>query len=75
MKGQPFSNEKAQVVQWPKTGSAAAWLQRAFWGGAVARGSWFAILQSLGMTLAGGWVEKVAVGTGLAAILKFATKS
>lgn len=33
----------------PAKGSAAAWAQHWFWGPAVKKGSWFAILQSAGM--------------------------
>jgi len=34
----------------PVKGSSAAWMQRRFWGAAVAKRSWFARLQSAGMT-------------------------
>ncbi|KAF9450800.1 hypothetical protein P691DRAFT_725347 [Macrolepiota fuliginosa MF-IS2] len=59
----------------PVKGSPAAQLQRIFFGGAVTRGSWFAVLQGLGMTVAGGWLGKAAASAGLAAILGLATKS
>ncbi|KAF8531232.1 hypothetical protein JB92DRAFT_2852296 [Gautieria morchelliformis] len=36
----------------PVKGSTAAWAQRTFWGAAVAKGSWFAGLQSAGMNIA-----------------------
>ncbi|KAF9448434.1 hypothetical protein P691DRAFT_652582, partial [Macrolepiota fuliginosa MF-IS2] len=39
----------------PVKGSPAAWLQRIFFRGAVTRGSWFAVLQRLGMTMTGSW--------------------
>jgi len=32
-------------------GTIAAWAQRAFFGGAIPAGSWFSILQKLGMLL------------------------
>jgi len=57
----------------PVKGSVAAWLQSRLWGRAVARGSWFAILQKAGMKLTGGWLEKLAASAGLAAILGHAT--
>lgn len=37
------------------SGSLAAWLQSRFWGGAVARGSWFAWLQRAGMVTIRRW--------------------
>ncbi|EFI28140.1 hypothetical protein CC1G_14167 [Coprinopsis cinerea okayama7 len=48
----------------PVKGSAAAWLQRKFWRGAVESGSWFAVLQRAGMKLTAGWGWKVIVGIG-----------
>jgi hypothetical protein len=49
-------------------GSNAAWAQRRFWGAAIAKGSWFAHLQSAGMklgTLPG--LKKILVGVGVSA--------
>ena len=40
------------VSQLSALGSAAAWAQAEFWGGAVKEGSWFATLQSAGMKMA-----------------------
>ncbi|KAJ6538444.1 hypothetical protein DFH09DRAFT_1398144 [Mycena vulgaris] len=41
----------------PITGTAAAWAQRLFYGTAVGKGTWFAFLTSVGMTLkAPGWL-------------------
>lgn len=50
----------------PIKGSPAAWAQRQFWGAAVRRGSWFAILQRLGMKGASG-IRPIlgAIGGGL----------
>ena len=45
------------------TGSLASWSQRRFWGAAVAKGSWFAHLQSAGMKLGSPW-KKIAIGIG-----------
>ncbi|KAF9451955.1 hypothetical protein P691DRAFT_662054, partial [Macrolepiota fuliginosa MF-IS2] len=53
----------------PVKGSAAAWLQSKFWGGSVARGSWFAILQKVGMTLTGSWLQRLLASASLAATL------
>jgi len=39
----------------PAKRSAASWAQRRFWGAAVARGSWFARLQSAGMSSWTSW--------------------
>jgi hypothetical protein len=50
-------------------GSTAAWLQSRFWGGFVKSGSWFAILQKVGMTLTGSWIQRVIASAGLAAVL------
>ncbi|KAG9308587.1 hypothetical protein JVU11DRAFT_11691 [Chiua virens] len=41
-------------------GSAAAWLQRYFWGAAVKSGSWFAWLQAAGMGAVPIWANVVA---------------
>ncbi|RXW22006.1 hypothetical protein EST38_g3841 [Candolleomyces aberdarensis] len=49
----------------PIKGSLAAWMQRRFWGGAVARGSWFAFFQRAGM-FKGFWGKAKVI---LAAIL------
>ena len=57
----------------PVKGSAAAWLQSRLWGGAVARGSWFAMLQKAGMKFTGKWFEKLVTSAGLAALFGFAT--
>ncbi|KAH6866150.1 hypothetical protein BKA70DRAFT_1500220 [Coprinopsis sp. MPI-PUGE-AT-0042] len=43
----------------PIGGSVAAWLQRRFWGGFVARGGWFAILQRAGMVGCGWGVKSI----------------
>ncbi|KAF8548038.1 hypothetical protein OG21DRAFT_1501252 [Imleria badia] len=43
----------------PVKGSAAAWLQRYFWGRAVASGSWFAWLQAAGMGVLPNWAGLV----------------
>ncbi|KAH6919257.1 hypothetical protein BKA70DRAFT_1177018 [Coprinopsis sp. MPI-PUGE-AT-0042] len=43
----------------PIGGSVAAWLQRRFWGGFVARGGWFAILQRAGMVGVGWGVKSI----------------
>ena len=40
-------------------GSAATWLQRRFWGGAVRAGSWFALLQAAGMGVIPKWAGLV----------------
>ncbi|KXN85350.1 hypothetical protein AN958_11450 [Leucoagaricus sp. SymC.cos] len=55
----------------PVKGSTAAWLQSRFWGGFVKAGSWFAILQKVGMTLTGSWIQRVMASAGLAAVLGF----
>ncbi|KAF8548040.1 hypothetical protein OG21DRAFT_1423796, partial [Imleria badia] len=47
---------KAQLCN---VGSAAAWLQRRFWGAAVASGSWFAWLQAAGMGVLPKWAGLV----------------
>jgi len=39
----------------PVKGSAATWLQRRFWGGAVRAGSWFSLLQAAGMGVIPKW--------------------
>ena len=50
-------------------GSLAAWAQRQFWGAAVRKGSWFAILQRLGMKGASGIRPIIsAVGGGLGSL-------
>ncbi|KAJ6538449.1 hypothetical protein DFH09DRAFT_1176912 [Mycena vulgaris] len=42
----------------PIKGTAAAWAQRFFYGAAVGKGTWFAFLTSVGMTLkAPGWLD------------------
>jgi len=53
----------------PIKGSPAAWAQRQFWGAAVQKGSWFAILQSLGMKGASG-IRPIlsAAGGGIGAL-------
>ena len=40
-------------------GSAAAWLQRRFWGAAVDPGSWFSWLQAAGMGVLPKWAGLV----------------
>jgi hypothetical protein len=47
--------------------TSAAWMQRRFWGAAVAKGSWFARLQSAGMKLPPGTGRKIigSIGLGL----------
>jgi len=55
----------------PVRGSAAAWLQRFFWGGSVAKGSWFAALQQAGMVGGGGaWKVIVAIGAAAAFLVR-----
>jgi len=51
----------------PVKGSAAAWAQRRFWGAAVAKGSWFAHLQSAAMKfkIPPGSGKKIIGGIGL----------
>lgn len=49
-------------------GSIAACAQRTFWGGAVAPGSWFAILQRLGMTATGSAIGKLLASAGITAM-------
>jgi len=51
-------------------GSPAAWLQRTFFGGTIARGSWFATLQKIGIMGIGSWPKGVS-GASLAVILGF----
>lgn len=55
------------------TGTLAALVQRLFFGGTIPAGNWFAILQSVGMTLTGSWLQKLAASVGLAAALGLAT--
>jgi len=55
----------------PVKGSSAAWMQRRFWGAAVAKHSWFARLQSAGMTLGIGRKIVGAIGLGLGIIASF----
>ncbi|KJA29012.1 hypothetical protein HYPSUDRAFT_33514 [Hypholoma sublateritium FD-334 SS-4] len=43
----------------PVKGSAAAWCQRFFFGGAVSKGSWFARLTQAGMKSPMGWFSKL----------------
>ncbi|KIP05248.1 hypothetical protein PHLGIDRAFT_19771 [Phlebiopsis gigantea 11061_1 CR5-6] len=45
----------------PIKGSTAAWAQRRFWGAAVAKGSWFSVLQRAGMTLGLSWWQWIKV--------------
>ncbi|KAF7762229.1 hypothetical protein Agabi119p4_8822 [Agaricus bisporus var. burnettii] len=52
----------------PIKGSIAAWAQRMFWGGAVASGSWFAILQRLGMTATGSAIGNLLASAGITAM-------
>ncbi|EKM78472.1 hypothetical protein AGABI1DRAFT_129578 [Agaricus bisporus var. burnettii JB137-S8] len=52
----------------PIKGSMAAWAQRMFWGGAVAPGSWFAIMQRLGMTVTGSAIGKLLASAGITAM-------
>ncbi|KAF7762230.1 hypothetical protein Agabi119p4_8823 [Agaricus bisporus var. burnettii] len=52
----------------PIKGSMAAWAQRIFWGGAVAPGSWFAIMQRLGMTATGSAIGKLLASAGITAM-------
>jgi len=51
----------------PVKGSAAAWVQRRFWGAAVAEKSWFSHLQSAGMKfrVPPGLGKKIGAGIGL----------
>lgn len=53
------------------SGTVAVWAQRMFFGGVIPAGSWFAILQKVGMTLAGSWLEKLVASLGLAALFGF----
>ncbi|KAJ3569852.1 hypothetical protein NP233_g4776 [Leucocoprinus birnbaumii] len=53
--------------EYPRT--TAAWLQSRFWGGFVKSGSWFSILQRVGMTLTGSWIQRAVASLGLAAAL------
>ncbi|KAH7888183.1 hypothetical protein F5I97DRAFT_962065 [Phlebopus sp. FC_14] len=58
----------------PVKGSAAAWMQRRFWGAAVKKGSWFSFLQWAGMKSSftvGVW-KKIIVGVGVGAGVAFA---
>ncbi|KAJ7437830.1 hypothetical protein B0H11DRAFT_2206440 [Mycena galericulata] len=59
----------------PLKGSAAAWAQRVFYGGSVSKGSWFALLDSVAMTIkAPGWLGwlggLIGVGAGSVAVSK-----
>ncbi|KIY61323.1 hypothetical protein CYLTODRAFT_495310 [Cylindrobasidium torrendii FP15055 ss-10] len=49
-------------------GTAAAWAQRYFWGGAVGAGTWFAQLQRAGMVAAEAGQGLGALYTGLASV-------
>ncbi|KAI9460050.1 hypothetical protein HD554DRAFT_2134648 [Boletus coccyginus] len=44
----------------PVKGSAAAWMQRRFWGAAVEAGSWFSWLQAAGMGVLPKWAGLIA---------------
>ncbi|KAH8799198.1 hypothetical protein DL96DRAFT_1687897 [Flagelloscypha sp. PMI_526] len=56
----------------PGKGSVAAWLQRRFWGGAVTKGSWFALLQSTRMAGMGWWARLTfKIGTAFAGFAAF----
>ena len=53
-----------------RLGSAAAWVQRRFWGAAVKQGSWFSILQAAGMRTPGIcriFGSSIGLGVGISA--------
>lgn len=62
------------MAQFNPVGSAAAWLQRYFWGAAVRAGSWFSLLQAAGMGMIPKWAGlaikvPLAIGGGMLGML------
>ncbi|KAJ2928287.1 hypothetical protein H1R20_g8799, partial [Candolleomyces eurysporus] len=53
----------------PIKGSLAAWMQRRFWGGAIASGSWFAFFQRAGM-FKGFWGKAKIILAGILGLIK-----